>query len=135
MTIQLSIDVRNARLGAYKSTIGASPILRMYSGALPANCAAAATGVKLVEAVLPSVAFGDPANGTLAKAGAWQDLAADAGGTLGYYRIYDGSGATCHEQGAITVTGGGGDMTVDNTSVAQNQQVTVTSFTRTDANA
>ena len=134
MAIQLSTDVRDARLGAYKNTIGASPILRMYSGAPPANCAAAATGAQLVEAVLPAVPFGEPANGSLAKAGAWQDLAADAGGTLGYYRIYDGSGTTCHEQGTITQTGGGGDMTVDNTNVAQDQQVTVTTFTRTDAN-
>jgi hypothetical protein len=32
-------------------------------------------------------------------------------------------------QGTITATGGGGDMTLDNTSIASGQQVTITSFT------
>ena len=32
-------------------------------------------------------------------------------------------------QGTITATGGGGDMTLDNTSIASAQQVTITSFT------
>ena len=134
-TIQLSTPVRNARLGAYKSTIGPSPILRMYSGPLPANCAAAATGDLLVEMALPSDWLTAPSNGSASMLGTWQDASADAQGTLGYYRILDGTGATCHEQGDITMTGGGGAMTVDNTSVAPGQRVTVTSFTRTDNNA
>lgn len=135
MAIQLAVDVRNARLAAYRSIIGASPILRMYTGAPPANCAAAATGTKLVEATLPADPFNDPANGSITKAGTWQDVAADAGGTLGYYRVYESTGASCKEQGTITATGGGGDMEVDNVVVAQNQQVTITTFTRNDANA
>jgi len=35
----------------------------------------------------------------------------------------------------VTVTGGGGDMEVDNTSFASGQQFTVTAFTLTDANS
>lgn len=135
MAIQLSVDVRNARLAAYRTTIGASPILRMYSGAPPANCAAAATGTKLVEATLPADPFADPASGSISKTGTWQDISADAGGTLGYYRVYDSAGASCKEQGTIGATGSGADMEVDNVSVAAGQQVTITTFTRTDANA
>ena len=37
--------------------------------------------------------------------------------------------------GSITATGGGGDMTVDNTSFATGQSFTVTAFTLTDGNA
>ena len=135
MTIQLSVETRNARLAAYEATIGTAPLLRMYSGAQPANCAAAATGTLLVEMTLPSDWLTAPSAGAVGKSGAWQDVAANAGGTLGHYRIYDNAGTTCHDQGSITATGGGGDMEVDNTSVAINQQVTVTTFSRTEANA
>jgi hypothetical protein len=38
-------------------------------------------------------------------------------------------------QGTITATGGGGDMTLDNTVFASGQQFTVTSFTLNEANA
>ena len=38
-------------------------------------------------------------------------------------------------QGTVTATGGGGDMTLDNTSIASAQTVTVSSFTLTDGNA
>ena len=38
-------------------------------------------------------------------------------------------------QGTVTLTGGGGDMTLDNTSIASGQAVNVTSFTLTDGNA
>jgi hypothetical protein len=50
-----------------------------------------------------------------------------------HFRIYQG--ATCHVQGSITVTGGGGDMTLDNTSIASGQQVTITSFSITAGGA
>ena len=38
-------------------------------------------------------------------------------------------------QGTVTVTGGGGDMTVANTSFAVGQPFEITSFTLTDGNA
>jgi hypothetical protein len=38
-------------------------------------------------------------------------------------------------QGNVTATGGGGDMTIDNVSIAAGQQVTVTSFTLTAGGA
>jgi hypothetical protein len=38
-------------------------------------------------------------------------------------------------QGTITATGGGGDMTLDNTSITSGQQVQITSWSLTDGNA
>jgi hypothetical protein len=38
-------------------------------------------------------------------------------------------------QGTVTATGGGGDMTLDNVSIASSQAVTVNTFTLTDANS
>ena len=135
MALQLSVSVRNARLDAIETTAGTAALLRIYSGAMPADCATAASGTKLVEATLPSDWMAAAASGQKAKSGTWQDASADATGTAGYFRVYDSGGASCHIQGTVTATGGGGDLTLDNTSIAAAQSVTITSFTLTDGNA
>ena len=73
--------------------------------------------------------------GAKAKAGTWQDAAADAAGTAAHWRLYATDGTTCHMQGTCTANGGGGDMTLDNVVLAAGQQFTVTGFTLTDGNA
>ncbi len=138
MTIQLSTAVRNARLDAIESTIGASPILKIRSGAPPANCGTADSGTVLATTAALGTA-GDwlsaAAAGVKALLGTWQDTSADAAGTAGHFRIYDSTGTTCGIQGTVTATGGGGDMTLDNAVLAAGQSFSVTSFTLTDGNA
>jgi hypothetical protein len=73
--------------------------------------------------------------GAKAKSGTWQDTSADATGTAAHFRIYDSGGTVCGLQGSVTITGGGGDMTVDNTSFAAAQSFTISTFTLTDGNA
>jgi hypothetical protein len=135
MAIQLSVAVRNGRLDVIESTIGASAILRIRTGAAPANCGTADSGTVLATLTLPSDWMSAASGGVKSLLGTWQDAAADATGTAAHYRIYDSSGTTCHLQGSVTVTGGGGDITVDNVSFATGQQFTITSFSLTDANA
>lgn len=135
MAIQLSVDVRNARLDAVESNIGVSAILKIRTGAQPADCATADSGTVLATLNLPSDWMAAAAAGAKAKAGTWEDTAADAAGTAAHFRIYDSGGATCDIQGSVTATGGGGDLTLDNTSIAIGQVVTVTGFTLTDGNA
>lgn len=131
MAMQLSTAVRNALLDVIETTVGATAILRMFSGSPPANCAAASTGTQLAQMTLPADWAAAASGGTKAKSGTWQDASADATGTLGYWRLFDSAGTTCHAQGTITATGGGGDMTVDNTSAASGQPITVNTFTLT----
>jgi hypothetical protein len=135
MTIQESVAVRNARLDVIESTIGVSAQLKILSGAQPANCAAADSGTVLATMALPSDWMSNASAGSKAKLGTWQDTSADATGTAGYFRIYDSTGTTCHFQGSVTATGGGGDLTLDNVSIAAAQSITITGFTLTDANA
>ena len=135
MAVQLSVAVRNARLDSIESTIGTSAILRIRSGAQPATCATADSGTVLATLSLPVDWMAAASSGSKALSGTWQDLSADAAGTAGHFRIYDSGGTVCGIQGSITATGGGGDMTLDNTSIASGQQVTITSFTLTDANS
>lgn len=135
MSVQFSVAVRNARLDAVESTIGTAPILKIRTGSKPANCAAADSGTVIATMTLPSDWMADASSGAKALLGTWQDLLADADGTAGHFRIYDSGGTTCHAQGSVTATGGGGDMTLDNPSVVTGQKVTVTSFTLTEGNA
>jgi hypothetical protein len=138
MTIQLSVPVRNARLDAIETAAGASPKLRLYSGAQPANCAAARTGTLVCEIALPADWAANAANGAKALAGSWSGTGAAAAGTgtaVAHFALMDAAGTTCHMQGSVTVTGGGGDLALDNVSIAQNQAVNVTGWTLTDANA
>lgn len=135
MALQYSVAVRNARLDAVESTTGASAILYIRSGTVPANCAAADSGTVLATVNLPSDWMANASGGTKVLSGTWTDASADATGTAGHFRIKDSTGTTCHIQGTVTATGGGGDMTVDNTSFATGQSFTVTTFTLTAGNA
>lgn len=135
MTVQLSVAVRNAKLDAVETTIGTAAILEIRSGAQPANCAAADSGTLLASLTLPSDWMAAASGGTKALSGTWQDASANATGTAAHFRIKDSGGSTCHMQGSVTATGGGGDLTLDNVSIASGQSVTITGFTLTEGNA
>lgn len=135
MALQYSVAVRNAKLDAVETTIGVSAVLKIRTGAPPANVAAADTGTVLATLNLPSDWMAAASSGTKDKAGTWQDTSADATGTAAHFRLYASDGTTAHAQGTVTATGGGGDMTVDNTSFASGQSFTVTTFTLTAGNA
>lgn len=135
MAIQLGVTVRNARLDSIESTVGTSPILRIRTGAPPANCGTADSGTVLAECTLPSDWMGAASAGTKAMAGTWQDLSANASGTAAHFRIYDSGGSICHMQGTVAMSPGSGDMMLDNTSLSAGQEFHVTGFTLTDGNA
>ena len=135
MTLQLSTTVRNARLDVIESTIGTSAVLKIRSGAAPANCGTADSGTVLATCTLPSDWMAAASSGSKDKSGTWEDTSADATGTAAHFRLYASDGTTCHAQGTVTATGGGGDMTVDNVSFAAAQAFTITGFTLTDGNA
>lgn len=134
MAIQKSVAARNAALDSFETVVGTSPRLQLRTGSPPANCAAAATGTLLVEITAPSDWAAAASGGSKAKAGTWQGTGV-AAGNVGHFRLLDNAGTTCHEQGTVTATGGGGDMTMDNINVAVDQVVTVNTFTETAGNA
>lgn len=134
MAIQLSVTVRNAKLDAIETAIGTAARLAIFTGAQPANCAAANSGTELVRLTLPSDWMAAANSGTKALSGTWQ-ATASAAGTAAHYRLYASDGTTCHKQGSVTATGGGGDLTLDNASIASGQTVTVTAMTWTEGNA
>ena len=133
MAHQYSAAVNNAKLDAIETIIGTAPLLRFYTGAMPANTAAAPTGTLLDSQALPADWLAAASGSAKAKAGTWTG-AFDAAGTVGYFRIYDSAGTVCGLQGTVTATGGGGDMTLDNVVAAISQAWTVSTFQINAAN-
>ena len=134
MTVQHSDAVRNGRLDSIETVVGVTPLLDFRTGAQPVNCAAADGGTELEHMALPSDWMAAASGGTKAKAGAWTGTV-DADGTAGHYRLKDSTDTTCHEQGSVTGTGGGGDIELDNAVLATGQTITVNTWTYTEGNA
>ena len=127
-----SVAVRNAMLDAYESTIGTAPLLRFYSGSMPATAGDATTGTLLASITLPSDWLAAASSGSKALLGTWAGAGVSGAGTgtnIGYFRLFNAAGSTCHDQGTVTVTGGGGDLTVNNINIADTQAISVTGFT------
>lgn len=133
MAVQLSTAVRNARLDTIESTIGASARLKIFTGAQPANCAAADSGTLLADITVPSDWMNAASGGSKTYIASWSDASADGTGTAAHFRLYETTAATCHMQGSVGTSGT--DMVVDSTSFTAGQTFTITSFTLTDANA
>lgn len=135
MGIQLATSTRNAMLDAIETDAGTSAVLFIYSGSQPASCAASEAGTMLVQYSLASDWAANASGGSKAFNNIPLSVPASAGGTAGHFRITKSDGTTCTMQGSITATGGGGDMIIDNTSIASGQTVNVTGFTINAPNA
>ena len=139
MTVTVPAAGKVAQLDAYGTYWGAGALLRIYSGTPPADVNASLSGNSILAVVTPT-----PAGAVTSGAGATKDMlggtksttglaAAGVGTNATFYRVYASDGTTVKEQGSITNTGGGGDMTLNNVSIAQNQPVDITGFTKSIA--
>lgn len=131
MSLQYDVALRNAKLDAIETEIGASPVLKIRSGPAPVNCATADSGTVLATLNLPADWMAAASSGAKSKSGTWEDLLADATGTAGHFRIYD-SGGDCRVQGSFGTSGT--DMIGNTTSFNAGQSVTVSTFTIRDNN-
>ena len=131
MALQFSTAYRNALLDQLATTAGSSEVIKIFTGAVPANCAAADSGTLLVEFDLAATSWSTAASGAKTLADLTLTATAAGTGSAGYFRLYNTGATTAHMQGTVTATGGGGDMTVDNVSIANGQTVNITGFTLT----
>ena len=130
--MQLSVELRNAQANALETVAGASPVLRVRTGALPANCAAADAGTVLASLTLPADWLADASAGAKVKAGTWAGTAS-AGGTAGHWRLYKADGTTCVAQGSVGTSGA--EMNLLSLTFVNTQPFTIDSFTYTQGNA
>lgn len=134
MAVRLATATRNSACDAVVDAVdggtGAGTV-KIYSGTQPASANNAASGTLLVTFTLNDPAFGAAASGaaSLVVSPAISATAA-ATGTAGWFRMETSTPGTVID-GSVTATGGGGDMTVDNTSITSGQTVNLTSGTVT----
>jgi hypothetical protein len=123
MTAAFSVAAQNAALDGIEAAIGASAVLKVRTGAVPASCAAADTGTVLSTVSLPSDWMAAAAELTKYAQGNWIDPSADASGTPGHFRVYDATGTTCHMQGAL-----GQDFSLSAETITFGESVTINRF-------
>ncbi len=128
MALQEGALLRTAKLNAFNTSLGATATLKIFSGAVPANCAAADPSGTLLTMTLPASPFASASGGVIALTGSWS-VAASGSGTAVTFRIYDSS-ANCAFQGNCTT-----DLVLNNTNIASGQTVTITAFGVTSGNA
>lgn len=133
--MQFSTAIRNARLDIIESTIGTAARLIIYSGTIPANCAASETGSALARIDLPSDWMNAASGGVKTKQGTWSDASADASGSATHFRIVDqATELVCGCQGTAAATGTP-DMLLDTATFVATQPFSVLTFTITENNA
>jgi hypothetical protein len=137
MSLQYNIaTLINDRLNKILSDCGNSAVFQLWTGSEPAHCLTAASGTNLTSDTIPAGGgawLASASGGAIALTGTWT-LNGAVAGTAGYFRIYNSATTTCYVQGSVTLTGSGGDMTMDNTNIAPSQVITVNSFTVTGGN-
>jgi hypothetical protein len=114
----LSTTTRNRYRDAWIAAFPAGSTLTLHTGA-------GATGTTLATITLPATPW-TAGTGQVTRNGTWSAAAA-AAGTAVSYRLANGADT---ETGTVTATGGGGDLTLDNTSIAAGQLVAIETFTR-----
>lgn len=130
MTVALVATTRNNMLDEIDTDIGASGLLRIFSGTRPATGGAETT--KLAELALSATAFGAAAAGVLTANSISDDTSADDTGTASWARLTTSAGAAVLD---CDVTQGGADLSFDSTSFVAGGTVSVTSFVLTAGNA
>jgi hypothetical protein len=134
MTVNVLNTIRQTRVGAISTAIGASGLLKVWAGAKPANPSTAdpAAGNLLGTFTLGATAFASPtgAEGATVSAvlnGTPLTCVAGNAGTASFFRIYT-SGGVCQYQGDV-----GTDLTVTPTSVVSGATLTLSSYSITEA--
>lgn len=110
--------------------------LKIYSGTVPTNSDdALGAQVLLADLVMSATAFGNSTDlnpGARATANAiTDDSSADATGTATFFRLVRGAATVGTVQGAVTATGGGGQLELNTVSIVAGALVQVTALTAT----
>jgi hypothetical protein len=132
VAVQFSDAVRNAELDSIETTVGASAVLKLRTGAQPATVATADSGTVVATMALPADWMSAAAAGVKSKLGTWEDVSADNPGTIAHWRLYQSDGTTAHAQG--TAGTAGTDLILDNNVVLAGQNILITAWAFTAGN-
>ena len=128
MTQRISTGLANSLASMIASTFS-DGFLELYAGAPGSTPEITSNGTLLGTILLPAVAFGAPSGGAIAKSGQWFGTIY-ATGTVAWGRFCDRTNAL-HLVVTVSITGGSGELKLDNLSLVEGGVVDVASFTYT----
>jgi hypothetical protein len=130
--LKYAVALKNARLDEVTSAIGASGLMRIYSGTQPTNPDTALSGNTLLAELALSATFAAAASGGVLTASAiTADSSADASGTPTWGTLCT-SGAVRKVDFSVGTTGC--DLNLTAATIAAGSQVSVSSATITASN-
>lgn len=130
MAIQYSLTHRTAAMSTLNTDIGINAVIKVFTGAAPANCGTADTGTLLVTFAGNAGGFGSAASQVLTASAVAAATAAGTG-TAGYFRIYPAAATTTNAVVQGTCGLSASDMILTNTSIVFGQTCNFTSLTVT----
>lgn len=136
MALSFTGTLRNNRADEITAALGNSALLRIYGGTVPSGGVEDSLGAATLLAELTcGTPFASGAvSGALILSAITQDSSANATGTASFFRLATSAGSAVI-QGTVTATGGGGDLTLNTTSISSGSAVSITSFTIVEGNA
>lgn len=133
MATRISTAARNAAADAIAdlADLGAGAgTIKVYTGSQPTTADDAEAGTLLATFTLSDPAFGAAASGVVTLAGTPLTTTGAAAGTAGWFRLEDSTGANIID-GSVTVTGGGGQLELNTTTISSGVNVEITAGTLT----
>ena len=130
MAIGFSTAVRNAEMHALVTEAGNGALLRLYTGTRPETTGGAITS----QVLLGTLTCGSPlapgaSGGVITFNPIAPDSSADASGTASWARLVKSDGVSFVADFTVTVTGGGGDITMNSTTISAGQLIEAVSAT------
>jgi hypothetical protein len=131
MALTTAVVTRNDRLAQYTSAIGASGLLRIYSGTRPTNPDTALAGNTLLAELALSATFAPaPSGGVLTANAISNDTSADATGTAEWGTLTTSGGVRVID---FSVGTAGADLNLNTVSIVTASVISVSSLTITAA--
>lgn len=134
MAIQYSLASRTSQMSQLNTTIGINAVIKIFSGAPPANCGTTDSGTLLVTFAGNASQFGVAASQVLTASEVASAVAGNSG-TAGYFRIYPAAASATNAIVQGTVAASAADMIVTNVSIASGQTCNFSSLTITEFGA
>lgn len=132
--MQYSVTTRTNQMSTLNTDIGINAVIKIFTGALPANCGTADTGTLLATFAGNAAGFGTASAGAL-TASAVASVTAAASGTAGYFRVYPSAATTTNAvvQGTAGLSGTEMIMTANPVTLGQTINFTSLVVTRSGA--
>ncbi len=125
MALHINATTRSAFMDAITTRAGSGALLQIFDGT-PSVAPYTSTTVKLAQCTMGNSFAAAASNGVLTLSSIGSDSSADATGVATWFRIYASNASTIVMDGTVTATGGGGDLTLDNTTITAGGTVAIT---------